>query len=535
MLNQEDRNKIVKRMLKDKRVRQEITRKNHYWFFHTYLAEHTEYETADFHREMFDLTQDEKVRFLVICAFRGSAKTTIMSLSYPLWAIMGEQKKRHILITSKTQTMARRIFDNLRRELENNQLLKSDMGPFKSTDSKWGGGTLELSKYKAIITVASVEEGIRGIKHGRHRPDLIICDDVEDLGSIATQEGRDKTYDWFNGDLIPAGDKKTKYVTIGNLLHDDALIVRLRDEIKNDKRKGIYRAYPLLDEDDNCLWPGKFPDREAIEAEKNKVADESAWAREYLLKIISEEERVIHLEWIQYYDEFPDQTPGTNNPKLRYVSISVDLATSEKTSAHFTAILTGIIYGQGKAMRLYILPHPVNKRMPFPAVTKTVIDTYRDWTTNGYSIRLCFDSTAYQKSFGQYLETEEGIVAEEFISQGDKRSRLAMTAAMIRNGQILFPRQGAETLIRQITWFGKEKYDDLADAFSMMVAKAVEHNKVSGDPIALISGPGGYYYTTDHTPEGRRKLRRAMRRAGTLRYDLENSDPLGWDAVSREW
>lgn len=47
----------------------------------------------------------------------------------------------------------------------------------------------------------------------------------------------------------------------------------------------------------------------------------------------------------------------------------------------------------------------------------------------------------------------------------DKRTRLVLTANMIKNGQILFPRKGAEDLIQQIVHFGVEKHDDLADAF----------------------------------------------------------------------
>jgi phage terminase large subunit-like protein len=51
----------------------------------------------------------------------------------------------------------------------------------------------------------------------------------------------------------------------------------------------------------------------------------------------------------------------------------------------------------------------------------------------------------------------------------DKRSRLILTANFIKNGKVLFPRTGAEELIRQIVHFGVEKHDDLADAFAHLI------------------------------------------------------------------
>jgi len=57
----------------------------------------------------------------------------------------------------------------------------------------------------------------------------------------------------------------------------------------------------------------------------------------------------------------------------------------------------------------------------------------------------------------------------------DKRSRLVLTANLIKTGQVLFPRNGAEQLIQQIIHFGVEKHDDLADAFANLVHSVSEH------------------------------------------------------------
>jgi predicted phage terminase large subunit-like protein len=56
----------------------------------------------------------------------------------------------------------------------------------------------------------------------------------------------------------------------------------------------------------------------------------------------------------------------------------------------------------------------------------------------------------------------------------DKRSRLVLTANLIKTGQVLFPKEGAEELIQQIVHFGVEKHDDLADAFVNVVNSMIE-------------------------------------------------------------
>ncbi|MCC6520578.1 hypothetical protein IT403_01145, partial [Candidatus Nomurabacteria bacterium] len=84
-------------------------------------------------------------------------------------------------------------------------MLKKDLGPFQEESDEWGSYSLVFNKSGARITVASTEQSIRGSRHNEHRPDLIICDDVEDVQSTKTREGRDKTYQWLYGEVIPAG------------------------------------------------------------------------------------------------------------------------------------------------------------------------------------------------------------------------------------------------------------------------------------------------------------------------------------------
>ena len=75
---------------------------------------------------MFQHTQSFKN--LVIVAFRGSGKSTIMNMSLPLWAIMGKLQCKYVLIVGLTQEQAKQHLKNIKHELETNERLKKDLG-----------------------------------------------------------------------------------------------------------------------------------------------------------------------------------------------------------------------------------------------------------------------------------------------------------------------------------------------------------------------------------------------------------------------
>jgi hypothetical protein len=135
---------------------------------------------------------------------------------------------------------------NLRRELENNTLLKNDLGPFQEESDEWGATSIVFSNSNARITMASSEQSVRGLRHNQHRPDLIICDDVEDIASTKTRDARNKTYQWLTSEVIPAGDKSTRLVIVGNLLHEDSLLMRIREAIEEKLIDVIFKEYPLI-------------------------------------------------------------------------------------------------------------------------------------------------------------------------------------------------------------------------------------------------------------------------------------------------
>ncbi|MEK7591605.1 MAG: hypothetical protein AAB489_05380 [Patescibacteria group bacterium] len=482
---------ILRRILKDQPFRRGITRESHFYFFHVYFGHYVTCPTAPFQYEIFDSTEDAAQQLTAITAFRGSAKSTIVSLSFPLWAILGKLEVKFVLILGQTQAQARQHLKNLKDEIERNPLLRKDLGPFDEREDEWNSSSIVLPLLGARITAASTETSVRGIRHGPHRPQLIICDDIEDLQSVKTKDGRDKTYQWLMGEVIPAGGPKTRTFVIGNLLHEDCLLKKFEKHIQDGSMKGQYREYPLLDVDGKTLWPGKYPTQQAIDDERTRIGSEAAWHREFLLTILSNAERVIHPAWIQYYEEFPkDQLTASGGTKVHFMQTAtgIDLAISLNDSADFTAMVSArLYYIEGKTM-IYILPNPVNERL-------TALDTLQrakqvaEVTGNGQESKLYIEDVGYQSSLVEHLKEKKCDAEAVKVKGQDKRGRLALTSHAVQSGQVLFPRQGAEDLINQLTNFGIEKYDDLADAFSLLVLKALEE-KMRSFGICFIGNDG---------------------------------------------
>lgn len=456
---------LADRMFKDRKVRRAITRESHLLFFHFYFAHYVTYATAPFHFEMFRDTEDESIKNLVIVSFRDSSKSTIMTTSYPLWAILGRQQKKFVLILCQTRSQAKSHMMNLKRELENNTLLKNDLGPFQEESDEWGAMSLVFSRLNARITAASTEQSIRGLRHNQHRPDVIIGDDLEDLVSTRTYESREKKFDWLTGEVLPAGSRHTRLILIGNYLHEDSLLMRMKRKIEKKDVKGVFRTYPLQQDDGTINWPGMYPDQASIDelrAEKGDIP----FLREYQLKIISPEGQLVKWEWIQRYD--PANPPEF--PEYRGVIVGVDLAISKNTDADCTAMVAAKVYGYGAKMKFVILPHPINEHLS-ALETARKIQLFHEQLHVHRPVLFGVEVVGYQ---GAQIELQEGseVNVEPILSGGqDKFTWLSIYAARIQSGAVLFPQHGADLLLTQLTGFGSEKHDDLADAFTIMMRR----------------------------------------------------------------
>lgn len=466
---------LTNQLFTDQTVRRELARQSHILFFHMYFNEYVKYPTADFHKTIFKLTEKTSAPEVFIMAFRGSAKTTILSNSFPIWAIIGKQQKRFVVIVSQTQSQSRQILNNIRRELESNDLLKKDFGPFTDGKGEWSTSSLELTKYGARIMAVSTGESIRGLRHGSFRPDLIILDDVEDINSVKTFDNRQNIYRWFTSEIKPLGDIGTRIVVAGNLLHEDSLMMKLKEYDNMVGMNSVFVSFPLVNEDGEILWPQKYTP-EKIEEMRREMIDSGSFEREYLLQIVPDEQQVIQREWIKKYKLV---LPAREIQKPRMIIIAIDLAIKKGDGRDFTAMVPFYLAGFDKTLEAYVLPRIINKQLDFPETVVEIKKLHAELQQT-FSIipRIFVESVGYQDAVVQQLFLVEKIMAEP-VSVGnlDKASRLRLVSPYVQLGKVSFPEFGAEMLINQLLNIHSTKHDDLADAFTIGLSKIIESDQ----------------------------------------------------------
>jgi predicted phage terminase large subunit-like protein len=513
--NEKELQAIIEMMVKEQKFRRVLGRQNFRMFFCTYFSHYITRQFAPFHRQMFNLAQDESNRTIVIMAARNSAKSSIMNTGLAIWSVLGDPQKHLVILASRTREKAKQHFMNTRKELENNTLLRSDLGPFKTEESQWGS-VIELTEYDAQIIFASVEQDLRGIRYKQYRPDLLIADDIEDSNSVKTIDGRNSTYDWLARDTIPAGDlEKLRVVLLGTLLHEDSVMVRFKKDIETKRRDGVYREYPLMDAAGNVLWKAKYPDAATIEAERLQVGSDKAWSQEFLLRIMSDHDRVVHPEWI-HYGESPLPIEAND---FRGTFIGIDPAISEEKRACCTAIVCIRVFGWGDQMKIYVQPYPVNERMGMFGIVEKVKPLVEEHLKVGM-VKIYSEDVAFQKALIEALQ-RNGYIVQGVKPRGDKRERLSLISHQIKDGTIQFAPRGNEELIMQVVNFGSEKFMDLVDALSMLVPEVVQthaghvpFSRLHKDENVNPTGVKGYKspYEVDIEEEGH---------PGGMHYDPE--------------
>ena len=473
--------KDLKVIEKSTPIRRELARESFQLFFEIYFAHYITSPIAWFQKEMFHLIEDEKNLFTTIMAFRGSGKSTIINTAFPLWSILGRHNLKFIVIIAQTQSQAKLYMRNLKEEILNNDLLKKDLWPFREEGDESNASSIVLLKSEARITVISVDQSVRGIRHRNHRPQLIIADDIEDLQSVKTREWRDKLFEWWTKEIIPLWDaKKTRMFLVGNMLHRDSLLMRMKDRIESGQKRWFFRKYPLLNEDWACLWPERFSEDD-IEELKRTVWSEVAWRTEYMLEDAWAEGQVVFPEWIHWYDDFPEPAPAMVNegrscysnslPHPTDLTTGVDIAISESTSADYTAFVTWWEWGKFKHKILFVVD-ALARRMDFSQTAETLSEYHRKQSRmyKHHKHDVIIETVGYQAAMEQYLRKENRMEIIGIKPHGSKRERLAIITDLIKTGRIRFPRTEAwMMLVEQLVGFWKEKHDDLVDAFTLMV------------------------------------------------------------------
>ncbi len=162
-----------------------------------------------------------------IAAPRGETKSTTCSMAFPIWCVAYGHKRFPILF-SDTYRQAAEQLEAVKAELEFNPRLKADYPEHAGRGRVWKEGVI-VTHGNAKMQAFGAGTKVRGLRHGPHRPDLAVLDDLENDENVRSLEQRDKLHSWLMRTVLPLGppDGSMDVLYIGTVLHYDAVLSRV--------------------------------------------------------------------------------------------------------------------------------------------------------------------------------------------------------------------------------------------------------------------------------------------------------------------
>ena len=416
-----------------------------------------------FHLEMWDLCCSDEPK-VAIAAPRKHAKSSAITYAYIL-AMMLLRQKSFCLLVSNTESQASEFLVSIKTQLESNEALQEQYGIkglLKDTETNI---ICELNDgYQFRIQAKGSEQKVRGIKWINKRPDLIVCDDLEEDEQVLSPERREKFRKWFMNALVPCGSDNVSIRVVGTILHLDSMLRRLID---NKEWKHLF--YEAEDGNlKNLLWPEKFSAEDLRKIRQDFIEDGNAegYSQEFRNQPVDIKSTFFNPDYFLDFER--DSNGKARLPNLEYFA-AADFAISEREKADYTAIVVCGMDPDGKM-------HVVDVRRfkgDADDIISELLATQKMWNPHCFT----FESGQISKAIGPALNTamaEKGVYLNIFpvTPVKSKTMRASSIQALHKAGQIRYDKEASwypafEAELLLVSNSGpRGKNDDMFDAFA---------------------------------------------------------------------
>jgi len=448
--------------------------------------------TPHFHKECWELCcSDEK--FVAIAAPRAHAKSTAVTLGYGLATLLFRQRK-FMLLVSDTESQASLFLGTFKQELQDNQELielfgikRNEQGLVKFIKDSETDIIVECTDgHRFRIIAKGAEQKLRGLIWNGSRPDIIMCDDMENDELVMNKERRDKMRRWFKGALLPCRSDNGVVRIVGTILHMDSLLERLMpsESAKTTHRVGLktystakamwkavkYRAHS--EDFKELLWPQKKSVEEFKllydEAVKDGTTD--IYSQEYLNHPIDES--------VSYFrkSDFLQVSEEEKKYPLRYY-MTADLAISESDKADYSVFVIAGVDDQ----RIIHIKDVIRERIDGKEIVDLILSLQRVYDFQQVGIEEMQVSKAIKPFLYEEMVKTNTYPSLVQLKHGgkDKVMRSRSIQARLRAHGVRFDKDADwyPTFENECLTFPRGKHDDQVDAFAylgLMLDKLIE-------------------------------------------------------------
>jgi hypothetical protein len=316
----------------------------------------------------------------------------------------------YVIIISSTEDKAQEHLINISEELHINEDLQRefDIQEFE-TDQKTEIVVASKDGYRFRILARGAEQKIRGTMWNGKRPNLIVCDDMEDDEQVENRDRRAKFRRWFFRAAKQALSKTGKIRVHGTILHEDSLLMRLT---KNSAWTGLfYKAHESYNDFSNLLWPQRWSEKELRMKQKEfeDDGDPDGYSQELLNDPLDRKDS--YLESSQF---LPMDSEQLVEDKLYYVGC--DFAVSKKDNANRTSFTIG---GKNLSPYLYVVDNRVGRWDTLEWICQMLLIekeyTPQMWFVEGGVIWNSIQPMIFQEMY----DSERSSAVREIVGDGD--------------------------------------------------------------------------------------------------------------------
>ncbi len=200
------------------------------FFARTYFPHYIKGEKSVFHSWFYDTVPgliDQSQGVLIdFSAPRGEAKSTLGTQIFTIWCVLTE-RKHYIPIVMDAFDQAATMLEAIKAELEDNPRLAMDFPEGTGRGRVWNAAVIVTANNRKIQAFGSGKR-MRGLRHGPHRPDLVVLDDIENDQNVLSKEQRDKLEKWVQKVVLNLGppDGSMDVLYPNTILHYDSVANR---------------------------------------------------------------------------------------------------------------------------------------------------------------------------------------------------------------------------------------------------------------------------------------------------------------------
>jgi len=411
--------------------------------------------TEKIHKRWSDALMNSSKRRKLYLKPRGTYKTSLYSISYPLWRIIRNPNLRIAICGNSSENACDHVRAIQKQILYNDKLINL-FGNLYNKKLNWTQNSFSIALRKNFNRK---ENNITALGFGTQMTgkhfDVIIADDIVNNDDRESPAIRKKKARWFE-DIISILDPDGEILIVGTRWHPDDFYNYIINELNpklHDNEKYDIEVETAIDELGNPNFPDILPlsKLETLKIEKGIVEFNS----QYMNLPIASGTRIFYEADIRYFEYSDSYSQRTN---IAYLDPSM----GKNYASDYSALLIGNLTADSQ---LLILDAIIIRVLPDELI-KIITENCLSYNIKNLGI----ESNSFQEYLVDDIERKLSgfdLKITKIKNYTNKEIRIQSLQPLIKNGKILFRRDAKKAyplLLDQLLLFPLAKNDDAPDA-----------------------------------------------------------------------